>query len=352
MNADLTPETETTESEATMPKKKTPHTTNRFSPRYRNIVPAKGGALADSITGEWTPADEQNGIERVEAIGYAPANDTERLIALRHGGAVGRPFDTVLTRGNASAARRAFAERLVAMFPGAARAGDLVYFGTAAVDSVEFVLAATDALGVELNVKKPRDLALACEYLLDVGRSLTWRSRFAWIATPGADPATAAVRPWGHLSARQLAEARRAYAEYLRARIERPELLRPTDGSPACFVCGVGEVLGLPSRAAEAWHTVTLRPHSLGGKPGMRPVETEVCAVCAAEAEAVGSYGPTMLDRLVKRAAGIEGNPRARDLQLSAKAWGVMGRKRANAVAFGHLDLARLVDDVRAGVIG
>lgn len=234
------------------------------------------------------------------------------------------------------------------MFPRSIVVGDFVYAGRTAVDAVERVLAAVAAAGGSITIKRPRDLSLALEHLIALGGSIRWRSRFEGLADRDARPDTAAAMTWAHVNAEQLGEARRAFAGYLRARIERPVPVVPTNDL-ACFVCGIGEVVALPSRAATAWHTVKLSPEHLGGKPGTRRTEVEVCRTCIAEHNAVRAWGPTLLDVLVLRAAGVENHPGAQNVQTAARAWGTTGRRHANATPFAHLDLAQLADDIRAG---
>ncbi|MBP1325313.1 deoxycytidylate deaminase [Leucobacter exalbidus] len=328
---------------------KRPYSTNRLSPRYRNIVPLTGDALPCGICGQWTPSAEQTGTEIVKAIGYSPRTSHEQIVASRKGGAVGDPFETRMTRCITCATLRTEAAQLAAQYPHAVVVGEFAYAGSTAVDVVERALAAVAVTGRNISMRQPRDLKLALEHLVTLGGSLRWQSRFEGLADRDARPDTAAAMPWSHLTEQQVGVARRAFAGYLRARTERPVPVVPTEAA-GCYICGIGEVVALPSQAITTWHSVKLSPERLGGKPGTPQTETEVCSTCHAEHNAVGAWGPSLLDKLALRAAGVERHVGAYDVQLNGvKAWGTTGKKRANRTPFEHMNLAQLADDIRAG---
>lgn len=328
------------------------HSTNRLSPCYRAVVPlGTDGALACSICGDFTAEAEQRGVELVEALGFAPRTLREKVSADMRGGALGQPFATKMTRCPHCSNNRDLAEHLVARYPGTAQTGDLVFYGSAAVDAVEFVLAAVDGADIEIPIQSRRDMRLACKHLLDIGRMITWAARFAGIADRDARPDTAAAVPWAHLSKESLAETRRARIDYLKARNERPTQVKPSEAL-ACYLCGIGEVTARPSQAANQWHFVKILPESFGGRYGAERVDAEVCAMCFNEYREVGVWGATLLDRLVLRTAGVLGHPGAQDVHLNGvRAWGSSRRTKPNATRFAHLNLGKLAEDIRTGVI-
>lgn len=344
--------TMTTSSEAKHKPEKRPHSTNPKSPRYRSIVPTKKGALACAICGDYTPEKEQTGLLQVEALGFAPRNNFEILHAESRGGALGNPFETIMTRCPSCAARRGKAERLAELFPGAARTSELVFYGSAAVEAIERVLAAIAATGGEVTMRQARHITLACKYLLKIGGTATWRVRFSGVVEHGVNPSTAAAGPWTHLSKEERSKVTQAFRNYLQARVERPIHITPAEAT-ACFMCGIGSIKALPSRANTVWHTVMLKPESLGGKVGTPRVETEVCQNCFVAFTRVQTWGPSLLDTLVLRAAGVEMHGNAQGLQLNrVKAWGTSGRRKANSEPFAHVNLEQLANDVRSGVFG
>src|SRR5690606_5613672 len=115
---------------------------------------------------------------RIESLGFAPRNEVEQIMAARRNGAMGKPFETPMTRCLDCAARLEQAERLVALFPGVVRTSEFVFSGTQAVEAIERVLAVIAAAQGQSLLEDSRDIRLACEHLLSAAPALFWKTRF------------------------------------------------------------------------------------------------------------------------------------------------------------------------------
>lgn len=104
-----------------------------------------------------------------------------------------------------------------------------------------------------------------------------------------------------------------------------------------------------PSEAREVWHPLHSTVAALGGR-GPGQVDGEICTTCHAERERVGMTGPTLIDRLVMRAAGIEGKLGADQLLLNqVPAFAVTGRTKPNSSPWSHINLKQLKSDFEGG---
>lgn len=328
----------------TLPEARTkrPFSTRPKSPRFRAVVPLPSEWLACRLCGAATPPGEQHGVETIRSEGRMPVGAETMLRATRDG--VGESFETPLTRCPVCAEIRAEAERLAAESPGLG-----VDFGIrGAVEVVERALIAAAAVGQPARIGSTRDLRLAVAHLSQLGGVIRWASRFEGLAERAADPRTGAATPFAHVDEAQLGRLRTAFAAYLRARVERPIPIVPRE-AVACLLCGVGQVLGLPSRAAEIWRPMRVKASAIGGR-GNEKISGELCPACAAEADVVGIVGATAIEHLVLRAAGVERRPAAFGVTFRATpAWAVSGQKTPNARPWAHLDLAQLRVDVESG---
>lgn len=144
------------------------------------------------------------------------------------------------------------------------------------------------------------------------------------------------------------ANARATLGDYLRARTERAQPTPPPFGM-ACYHCGIEEIVALPSQAADAWKAVTLQPGPLGGH-SVEPVRAAVCRTCAEEQLSLGSWGPTLLDRLVLKSAGLWGKRGVENYLLGVAAWGTLaGNPVPNPTPWAHHDLAQLRTEIELG---
>lgn len=314
-----------------------PHETNPYAAGFAAVVPLPAGWLPCSVCGVATHPDDQHGQKRVLSLGREIGPTDPPSLAQRE-------FETPMTRCPSCADRRDEAVRLVEEFPRGRGRYPQPSLAAQVVDRALAVLAALEHTAV---VKNDRSLRQLIEIVGPLGVGITWQGRFAPVAERNADPKTGAAVGWAWLTGEQRHAAREAAAEWLRARVQRPRPLAPPHGA-GCYLCGVATVEALPSRAADVWSEARLRPEALGGSRGAR-VHASVCHGCAAEAEAVGSYGPTLIDRLVLRAAGIDRRLGAEMLQTDAQAWGTTGRATPNETPWAHVDLAALRADFESG---
>lgn len=314
-----------------------PFSRNPYSPHFQPIVKLPEGWLPCCICGDATSPGDQSGVEFVPSLGReVPPNAPM--------GAGGQEFETQMTRCSTCADRLHEAERLVEEFP---RGRGRYVSPSLAIQVVERSLAALAAVNASTPITSERSLRLLIQHVGPLGVGVTWWGRFAPIAERTADSKTGSALPWAWLPEEQRIAARKAATTWMSARTERPRPLAPPIGH-GCYLCGVATVEALPSRAAHVWREANLRPEQLGGT-GSTYTRVSVCAPCYFEAQKIGSYGPTLLDRLILRAAGIDRKLGAETLQINgARAWGVTGEK-PNESAFAHLALGTLRDDFESG---
>lgn len=300
------------------------------------------GALACSGCGVAVPLAEAvtRGIEKVHSFGRE----------IRPGephGLASKESESEMSRCGSCSVRRDEAVELMTKYPegrGQYRSDSLAH------NLAENALLALAAIGEQVTIESDRELRLLCAVLAEHGQRLSWRARFAPIAMRTAKSDTAAVRSFAHVREDDLVAVRAEFARYRVLRAERPIDLAPPIGS-GCYLCGVGSVKARPSRRNHVWRTGRVRPSQLGGTD-TTPREVAMCAECHLQGEAFGVYGPTVLDRLVLRAAGVDRLLGSEYLQLhGVKAWGTCGRTKPNSTPFAHLDLSGLLADVRGGNI-
>jgi len=326
------------------------HTPRPFEVRpstrsYEPIVASTEGWLACRLCGVLLPPDEQaREPHTVRSMGRVPAPGTYIP------GPMQRESEIQMTTCAACNGLRAEATRLAAEFPSGCRTTDYLLMGERAVMAVEGCLAALQLLSARHEIRGARQLRLLLREILPSVPQITWEGRFVPYADHDAKSETGAARPWAHVPAEVVAATRTAWAAWLRARVERPRpIAAPT--AAACYLCGVGTVEALPSHAHHAWHTLRVRPSALGASRAAKDLTTDVRATCHAAYAELRGWGPTLLEQLVMRAAGLEGNARWQQVEVSGlRAWGTMGRTVPNPTPWAHLDLAQLDSDLRTGV--
>ncbi|MGO1573882.1 hypothetical protein [Agrococcus casei] len=300
-------------------------------------LPCDGCGLALPIPEQVGPPRELTSYERVLPPDAPPLVGRPRP----------RPFFTTMSRCTDCSARSEQAAALVKQYPRAIATSEFSFHGSHAVEQLERVLAGLAIIEQAPTIKNARAMHLLMETMLPATSAILWSSRFAPVALRDAKSKTGTARPWAHLRADDATRMRQAYATWLRRRTEVPRPHPHPDGS-GCYICGIGEYVAETTGAA--WQPVRLNPGVLGGQWGAPVVEAHVCADCRAVHADIGAWGPTLLDKLVLQAAGVQPLADAHDLQPNGvQAWGTTGRKRPNPTPFEHVNLAQLADDVRSG---
>lgn len=307
------------------------------------IIELSPEGLACGICGvEVSPADiERGGLDIVLSQGQESAlRSLERFPADSPGRARGleaAEFTVKMSRCTACLERRHEAEEMLRRYPSAR--GRYVQ-DSLAVPRFEYALMVLAAVDERVELTTSRDVETLVATLVSYGASLTWAARYAPTAAEDAEIGQCAARPFAHLTDRQLGAARAALLTWRVRRVERPVSLLPPVGE-ACFFCGVGTVTMRPSRRAEAWCTATVRVGNFGGSSDERR-EVALCGTCHASRREGEALGHGLVDRLVKRASGINRMLGGDRVTTNAYPWGLAGRSNPNTTPWGHIDLEDL----------
>jgi hypothetical protein len=204
-------------------------------------------------------------------------------------------------------------------------------------------------------VESDGDLRTLLANVASAGAMACWGSRFAPVLMRGADPASAAVAPWGHLTDENAGLLRDAAARLLRAQVEArtaprayaPPLLADDDETPTprgCLLCGVGSVL---SHRPDVWAVAAPPPSSIGGR-GPERVRGYLCPPCADAVAEEGAIGPTAMERALLAHLGVpSGRLSAYDL-VGLEGWAARPRS-VNEKPWAHLaGLDALRDELHA----
>ena len=154
------------------------------------------------------------------------------------------------------------------------------------------------------------------------GAQARWLARFSPVLAKDANPSTCSPYPWAHVKVGARAALRSAHAAVLRERVAAgapPVDLSPPGPLAGCLVCGVASVRvtalevaragGREAAALGVWTGMRALPQALGGRPGPEPLSGDLCPACAAAVQAVGSVGPSAMERSLTahlRATGRE----------------------------------------------
>jgi hypothetical protein len=231
--------------------------------------------------------------------------------------------------------------------------------GTVALHQLECALDALDALAaqpgrmlsgrVEALTESDAAVRALLTALTTPGAMARWAARFAPVTLRDAAPDSAATSRWAHLSDGHVKALRDGYAALLRARIQVPGPVRPPDGA-GCLLCGIGSVQVVPSRAHEAWTWRRVRPSVLGGKAGPEPVDGYLCPACVRAVVAVGSIGPTAMERALLAHLGVGQRSLSATELVGLVAWCAVTPRPSepNARPWEHVaGLAALADELR-----
>lgn len=312
--------------------------TNPYAPDFTPVIQLPTNWLACRVCGEATDATTQHGRDTITSHGREFRSGSPTLAA--------REFETEMTRCSTCEERRELAVEANAEFP--AGRGRLVS-DVLANTAVERALAVASVAGQGLKLTSARRVRLAIRYLTPLGLAVTWETKFAPVAEADVKSDTAAALPWAYVPEEIRERARHAFADYLRALTERPQPI-PAPLGGACYLCGVASVEALPSRASSVWTEARVSPSALGGTSSAQ-VRASVCRTCADAAEAVGSYGPSTIERLVLNSAGIARRLGIENVRLDPPAWGVMGLG-PNLTPWAHIDLDHLRRQFDSGKVG
>ncbi|GAA1833368.1 hypothetical protein [Agromyces salentinus] len=215
----------------------------------------------------------------------------------------------------------------------AARVGGIL------ADRIRVALFRLDALGDPLTdpVMDDDDVATLTNRL-GLGGIADWSEIYSPVHR-GGDPSTCASRPWAHLlpeAHENAVTSHRAWRAALlakrRASIPRPRgRVSCPDGS-GCVLCGVAD-----AEAGGTWSSFRASIIALGGR-GPNHIEGHLCPADSAVYEAVGSVGPTLLERSVFAHFDPDGTRGSRGLELDRlRAWAVAGRRKPNPTPWAHL---------------
>ena len=198
---------------------------------------------------------------------------------------VRRPARTItMTRCEPCRATRAKAEVLAA---GHRRMVAGIGSPSIAVYHLELALTGLDVLGARLHESTERGARLLLQHMTIPGGLARW-------ATQAESADTCAEARWSFVDHEARAVLRKGYAALLRARVEKPRPVPHPEGG-GCLLCGVGAVLGLPSRAHSVWRARTVTPSSLGGR-GPERISGYLCPLCESAADAARSVGPSAME--------------------------------------------------------
>lgn len=318
-----------------------PFITDSKARDYKPIVDLPEGWLACKMCGLALPPDEQNEVMNVQSFGRIlpwPASIAERK----------REYNITLSYCGDCTLRKTKAAQLATEFPSACVANGIIHVGSLATNAVESALAVLASLGEDPEITQPKSLRLLLENTLSIAHSLTWAGRLTPFIERGAKPETGAARPWSHLTEAQLSAARQSTAQWLQARIEQPVPLAPLHGA-GCYMCGIGSIEALPSRIDNVWKETHIVPRHAGGTSSEK-VAASVCATCWAEFQRTGGWGMSLRERLVLRAAKINGGLGVERIDFDhLPAWGVTDRTKPNASPWAHINLEKLVADIQGG---
>lgn len=171
-------------------------------------------------------------------------------------------------------------------------------------------LAVFDLLGMKVpQMRDDRAVLLAVDALAVAGIEALWSRQYVPLWRDGATPGACAAGRWAHVSTEMRSNAREAAGSFLRRLIEQPRPVpcpAAADGSPqGCLVCGVAEVMALPSLAARAWMPRQVTASNLGRKKNPNEMLSgHLCPACSALAREFNSVGPSLMERSIIRATG------------------------------------------------
>lgn len=218
-----------------------------------------------------------------------------------------------------------------------------------ALHRVDVTLGALDAIGAgPKHVRSDKDLWTLLNAMAEPGTAARWVARFSPMMARGATPTTCSAARWGHVSPEVRGTLRDAYGTFLRAVTERPGHVRPPDGG-GCLFCGVGSVEARPSRADEAWHRASALPSALGGQ-GPERLTGYLCPACERSVVAVGSIGPTAMERALLAHLGVGRRSPAAVNLAGLAAWCTLTPppSEPNPTPWAHIGgLAALADELR-----
>ncbi|MGN6204117.1 hypothetical protein [Humibacter sp.] len=236
--------------------------------------------------------------------------------------------------------RRARAEEIIAKRPMLARSlGDKKY-ALSAIDAVLIVFDVLEQTGQEQLIDAKIDaLRLALKNLSNAGGLARWSSRFAPVIKIGADPEQAGTHRWAHVTEAQLEVMRSDFAQYLRARTFRPEMVEPPEGENGhvalrgCLLCGVSRAPST-SRDDQPWGRLRSTQEAVLGGRG-RPEKTYgyLCPACDKATDRIGgALGMNALEEAVY--SFLEVSPKLGEFEfgrsraeiIGLKAWCVTGQ--------------------------
>lgn len=259
---------------------------------------------------------------------------------------LGNDLQMVFTRCSTCAAIRGTAADLLAAFPNeSARIGARAI----AIHRLEVALDALDALGIteaatidDLTAGGMRIRTLM-EYLTHAGGAARWISKFAPRMEKDARVSTASSGRWAHVTGDQRAALRRAYADLLHARIQRPvDFACPSEeGEPSegCILCGVATWRALPSQIDHIWTERSSTSQALGGRPSVDRVYGYSCPRCERAIQHAGAVGDRAMQLSLLDLLGV-GAMSARVTELEGLiAWAVTSRTAPNGTPWDHVDL-------------
>ncbi|WP_345803029.1 hypothetical protein AAIB33_08090 [Microbacterium sp. AZCO] len=215
---------------------------------------------------------------------------TERLVLGRDVGLriVDEAHELTFATCATCADRHALAAEIATQHPGFLALGSTSITAdrlAAALDALA-VVGATPATDAYLN-SYPAARSLL-ERLGDLGALAVWSRAFSPIWQPKASMKTCASEPWLFVPSDLAAEIRRAIGEHVGdLRPPRPIPVPTESRWPGCAVCGIGTVSA--RRVSGAWKEVTTGAYAGG----------HVCAADARLLDALGTIGPTLLERSV-----------------------------------------------------
>jgi hypothetical protein len=260
------------------------------------------------------------------------------IIGQRNSRGFGSDTQIVVARCATCAERYRLAGTILTAHPAMAREN-----GNVGTDRLDAALAALDLLGRSGLTTMLTDTD---QHVRDLIAALAPFGGWAAWTTNSAAKGMCGTKRWGHVSNGIWEDARLAFADLIRRRMEIPKPIEPPADSAVhgCGFCGVGTVIGKQSDLHAIWGNAHRMLLTAFGGSGSAVVSCYLCPACRSSLEATGASGLPAVWTAVIKSRGYVARSSAGVVSLSGvKPWAALPRgTKPNESPWQHVNLAAL----------